>query len=196
MYKYIFFVFVFSFQIVIAQNPLQIPVSLTGTTFNLTVQSGTQNFYTGISTPTYGINGTFLAPTIIVNKGDSITLNVLNNLNVRTTRHWHGLHVAAKDDGGPHQSIAPGELSPSFKIRNNASTYWYHPHGEGQIDIQVCKGIAGFFIVHDAVENALAIPQTYNVDDFPIVIQTKEFDVLKQLQLLVVWTRQSLSMVH
>jgi len=164
-----------------AQNPLNIPPALTGTTFNLTVQSGTQNFF-GTSTPTYGINGAFMSPTIIVNKGDSITLNVINNLNVKTTMHWHGLHVSAKNDGGPHQEILPSTTwSPSFKVRNQASTFWYHPHGAGQTEQQVSKGLAGLFIVKDSSEAALNIPRTYGVDDIPIIVQSKAFDELNQI---------------
>lgn len=173
--------FLFSF-IANAQNPLIIPPALTGTSFNLNVQSGTQTFYTGINTPTYGINGPWMSPTIIVNKGDSITLNVINGLNVKTTMHWHGLHVAPENDGGPHQIILPStSWTPSFKIRNQAGTFWYHPHGAGQTDPQVSKGLAGLFIVHDADELALNIPQTYGVDDIPIIVQSKEFDILKQI---------------
>lgn len=138
------FLITFSF-IANAQNLLIIPPALTGTSFNLNVQSGIQSFYTGINTPTYGINGPWMAPTIIVNKGDSITLNVINGLNVKTTMHWHGLHVAPENDGGPHQIIQPStSWSPSFKIRNQAGTFWYHPHGAGQTDLQVSKGLAGF----------------------------------------------------
>lgn len=165
-----------------AQYLLVIPPILTGTTFNLTVQSGTQSFYTGTTTPTFGINGTWMSPTIVVNKGDSITLHVTNNLTVKTTMHWHGLHVAPQNDGGPHQIINPSSTwSPSFKIRNNASTYWYHPHGAGQTDPQVSKGLVGFFIVHDADELALNIPHTYGTDDIPLAFQSKEFDVLQQI---------------
>lgn len=166
----------------IAQNMLNIPPALTGTTFNLNVQSGTQSFYPPAVTPTYGINGSWMAPTIIVNKNDSIILNVTNNLPVKTTMHWHGLHVAPQNDGGPHQIINPGATwSPSFKVRNNASTFWYHPHGAGQTDPQVSKGLAGFFIVHDASELALNLPHAYGVDDVPLVIQSKAFDELKQI---------------
>ncbi len=181
--KYLFSLIFISLSLVAnAQNPLAIPPSLTGTTFNLNVQSGTQSFYTGTSTPTYGVNGTWMAPTIIVNKGDSITLNVTNNLPVKTTMHWHGLHVAAKNDGGPHQIINAGATwSPSFKIMNNAATFWYHPHGAGQTDPHVSKGLAGFFIVHDADELALNIPHAYGVDDIPLVIQSKAFDVLQHI---------------
>ncbi len=165
-----------------AQNPLNIPPTLSGTTFNLNIQPGSQTFYTGKSTPTYGINGTWMAPTIIVNSGDSITLNVKNSLPVKTTIHWHGLHVAAKNDGGPHQIILPNATwSPSFKVRNNASTFWYHPHGHGQTDPHVSKGIAGLFIVRDSTESKLALPRTYGVDDVPIIVQSKAFDDLQQI---------------
>jgi len=165
-----------------AQNPLLIPPLITGTNFNLNVQSGTQIFYGSTPTPTYGINGTFLSPTIMVNKGDSITLNVINNLNIKTTMHWHGLHVSAMNDGGPHQIINPTTTwSPSFKVRNNASTFWYHPHGVNQTEQQVSKGLAGLFIVKDSAEAALILPRTYGVDDIPLIVQNKAFDVLQQI---------------
>ncbi len=165
-----------------AQNQLAIPPAITGTTFNLNIQSGTQTFYNNISTPTYGINGSWMAPTIIVNKDDSIAFNVINNLNVSTTIHWHGFHVAAINDGGPHQKINPGGTwSPSFKVRNNASTYWYHPHGIAQTEQQISKGLAGMLIVKDSAEALLPLPRTYGVDDIPLIVQSKAFDVLTQI---------------
>ena len=165
-----------------AQNPLYIPPAITGTVFNLQVQSGSKVFYGNTQTPTFGINGVWMCPTIIVNKGDSVTLNVINNLPVRTTMHWHGLHISAVNDGGPHLIINPGTTwSPSFKIRNNASTFWYHPHGAGQTDPQVSKGLAGLFIVKDSAEAKLNLPRTYGIDDIPIIVQSKAFDEMKQI---------------
>lgn len=165
-----------------AQNQLFIPPTLTGPVFNLNVQSGTTQFYPGNPTPTFGINGNFLSPTIIVNKGDIVTLNVTNNLTVPTTMHWHGLHVAPENDGGPHQSIAAGSTwSPMFEILNDAGTFWYHPHGEGKTELHVSKGLAGMFIIHDPAEQALNLPETYGVDDIPLIVQTKAFDILHQI---------------
>lgn len=165
-----------------AQNALYLPPLLTGKTFNLEVRQGQQMFYAGLNTPTYGVNGPWMAPTIQVNKGDSIVLNVINKLPLRTTMHWHGLHVAAEHDGGPHQIINPGTTwSPSFKIRNNAATFWYHPHGASQTDPQVSRGLAGFFIVKDEDEAKLNLPRSYGIDDFPLCIQSKAFDELQQI---------------
>src|SRR5688572_25579104 len=100
-----------------SQNPLFIPDTLTGTTYNLTVQQGSVEFYTGQNTPTYGVNGNFLAPTLLMNKNDTVTLNVTNNLIFETTMHWHGFHVPPEYDGGPHQIIAPTTTwSPTFRV--------------------------------------------------------------------------------
>ena len=96
--------------------------------------------------------------------------------------HWHGLHVPARFDGGPHQVINQGATwSPAFKVMNDAGTYWYHPHGHKKTDRHVSKGLAGFIIIKDAQEAGLNLPRTYGVDDFPLIIQTKEFDVLNQI---------------
>jgi bilirubin oxidase len=64
---------------------------------------------------------------------------------------------------------------------NDAGTFWYHPHGQGKTDMQVSKGIAGLIIVKDSIESALTLPRTYGVDDFPLIVQTKCFDVLHQV---------------
>ncbi|MFM7016330.1 MAG: multicopper oxidase domain-containing protein [Bacteroidota bacterium] len=166
-------------------NPLAIPPALTGTNFNLNVQNGSTQFWNGITTPTYGINGNILGPTLIMNKWDNVTIHVTNSLTGSgnsTTMHWHGLHVPAKFDGGPHQMIMQGMTwSPQFTMLNNAGTYWYHPHGNNQTDRQVSKGLAGMIIVKDSTEAALNLPRNYGVDDFPIVVQTKAFDVLNQI---------------
>ena len=168
-----------------AQNALFIPPTLTGTTFNLNIQNGTTQFYTNINTPTYGINGALLAPTLIVNKWDWVTMNVTNNLTGfgnSTTIHWHGLHVPAMDDGGPHQVIAQTTTwSPNFQILNSAGTFWYHPHGDNKTDLHVSKGIAGMIIIKDSIEAGLTLPRTYGTDDFPIIVQTKAFDILNQI---------------
>lgn len=165
-----------------AQNPLFIPPTMSGTDFQLNVQSGTETFFNGWNTPTYGVNQDFLAPTLIFNKGDSVSLHVHNGINTTTTMHWHGFHVPAKYDGGPHQIIAQGETwNATFKVLNDASTYWYHPHGAGKTDLQVSKGLAGLIIVRDSNEATHELPRTYGEDDFPLIVQSKAFDVLYQI---------------
>lgn len=164
------------------QNPLFIPDTISGDNFNLSVQNGTVEFYTGYNTPTFGVNGNFLAPTLFMWKDDTVTLNVTNNLSASTTMHWHGFHVPPEYDGGPHQEILPTTTwSPRFRVMNNAGTYWYHPHGHMQTELQVTKGLAGMIIIRDTEEAALNLPRTYGVDDYPIILQSRAFDVLYQI---------------
>lgn len=169
----------------ICQNPLYIPPAITGIEFNLEVKNGSVEFFPGITTPTYGINANVLAPTLILNKWDWITMHVTNNLTgsgASTTLHWHGLHVPASADGGPHQLIEQGDTwSPSFQILNNAGTFWYHPHGAGKTDLQVSRGLSGLIIVKDSAEALLNLPHNYGIDDFPLIVQTKAFDILYQI---------------
>lgn len=164
------------------QNALFIPDTLSGSNFTLTAQSGTKQFFGINNTPTYGYNGNFLGPTLLIKAGDSITINVKNNLSQPTTVHWHGFHVSPINDGGPHQIILPNTTwSPSFKMRNEAATFWYHPHGDGKTEIQITRGLAGMIIVRDNIEATYTLPRRYRVDDFPLIVQSKAFDMLYQL---------------
>lgn len=105
-----------------AQTPIIIPDTLSGSTINLYLKDSTTQFYPSINTATIGYNGSYLGPTIIINKGQSITLNVHNQLNDTTTTHWHGLHVAPMNDGSPHNQIMAGATwSPSFTSMDDAS---------------------------------------------------------------------------
>ena len=165
-----------------AQNQLAIPPTITDTNINLTLQNGTHQFFSGHDTATMGANGNILGPTLIMQKGSNVNINVTNNLGQPTTIHWHGMHISASNDGGPHTVIAPGTTwNPQFTVLNNASTMWYHPHLDTHTDEHVSKGIAGLIIIKDPEEAALNLPRTYGVDDFPLVVQTKDFDANYQI---------------
>ncbi|KAA3653021.1 MAG: bilirubin oxidase [Calditrichaeota bacterium] len=182
MWLRIFFYALISVTFVNAQNPLIIPDTLSGQTFELNLQNGSHQFYAGQNTRTMGVNGAILGPTLIMNKNDFVDITVTNHLEDTTTIHWHGMHVSAANDGGPHTTIAPGaSWNPRFTVLDKASTYWYHPHLHEKTNLHVSKGIAGFIIVRDSEEAALNFPRTYGIDDFPIVIQTKTFDANKEI---------------
>ena len=64
-YRFQTYIICFSFLFSIAtnaQNKLQIPDTLSGTQFNLTIQKGSANFYPGFTTNTMGVNGSLLGP--------------------------------------------------------------------------------------------------------------------------------------
>ncbi len=161
----------------LAQNPIIIPGTIETTNINLNLQNGTFQFFPGQNTTTMGVNGPVLGPTLIMNQGNNININVTNNLGQETTIHWHGMHIAPSNDGGPHTIIGIGQTwNPQFTVMDKAGTYWYHPHLHLRTDEHVSKGISGFIIVRDAEEAALNLPRTYGVDDIPLAVQTKSFN--------------------
>src|SRR6266542_2265072 len=108
--------------------------------------------------------------------GAKVRINVTNTLPEATTLHWHGMHLPAKADGGPHQLIAPGATwSPTWTIDQPAATLWYHPHPHGQTEDHVSRGLSGLFLLDDPQSRALALPKRYGVDDIPVIIQDKRF---------------------
>ena len=163
-------------------NPLIIPEVVTGTTFNLNLHATTKRFGNSAfqntaDTNTYSYNNMlFWGPTLIMNKGDWVQMHVTNNLPDTTTTHWHGFHIPAIMDGGPHQTIPAGTIwSPSFKVDNNAGTYWYHPHLHATVQEQLTKGGGGFIIIRDPIESALNLPRTYGVDDIPLAMTSRRW---------------------
>lgn len=164
------------------QNQLFIPPTIETSTINLTLQEGTTQFYPGITTNTMGANGALLGPTLIMNDGDNVNITVDNQLQDTTTIHWHGMHVAPQNDGGPHSLILPGMTwNPQFQVMEKAGTHWYHPHLHHKTDKHVSKGIAGLILVRDVEEATLNLPTSYGVDEFPLILQTKGFDAAGQI---------------
>ncbi len=164
-------------------EPLTIPDTINSNTVHLYVKDTVHEFVSGIETNTYGISASYLGPTIIMDKGDFVQLNVHNLLDETTTMHWHGMHVAPEDDGGPHTAILAGETwSPDFTVLDEATTFWYHPHLHEKTNEHVSKGAAGMIIIRDEEEAALALPRTYGIDDIPMILQSKAFDASWQIE--------------
>ena len=164
------------------QNPLFIPDTLAGSEISLQLQRGTHAFFPDQMTQTMGANGNILGPTLILQQGQNVRFAVHNQLGVLTSLHWHGMHVSPENDGGPHTPIMADSIwRPTFVVKDKASTYWYHPHVHHTTNEHVSKGIAGMILVRDNEEVALPLPRTYGKDDFPLVLQTKDFDAQRQI---------------
>ena len=162
-------------------NNLWIPDTLSGVNFSLTIKDTIKQLRPGNQTITGSVNNNFWGPTLFFNKGDVVHLNVKNKLNDSTTIHWHGMHLPAVMDGGPHQVIPPGTLwQPYWKVSNNAGTYWYHPHLHEMTLEHLTKGIGGFIIVRDPIESLLALPRKYGIDDIPLVLTSRRYDANNQ----------------
>jgi spore coat protein A, manganese oxidase len=112
---------------------------------------------------------------------------------VRTVVHLHGAHVDAASDGNPEywysadpNAAANGMGGPAgnhvvytYENQQPASTLWYHDHALGITRLNVYAGLAGFYLIRDAAEEALNLPSgAYEV---PMVLQDRTFQADGQL---------------
>ena len=98
----------------------------------------------------FGYNNQSPGPMLIANQGDSITINLKNNLDIPTTTHWHGLRLDYKNDGVPHltqEPIQPGETFQYTLKFPDTGIYVYHPHV--RTEMQVDMGLYGNILVQD-----------------------------------------------
>ena len=80
--------------------------------------AGTTEIVDGRRTATWGYNGAILGPTLRARRGETVAVEFENGLPEPTTLHWHGVHLPARCDGGPHQTVQPGDRwEPSWTIR-------------------------------------------------------------------------------
>ncbi|OQS13306.1 copper oxidase [Nocardia donostiensis] len=144
--------------------------------FDLQMRSGQREFRSGQTTTTWGFNGDYLGPTLRAARGERVRVQIHNALPEASTVHWHGMHLPAAMDGGPHQMIDPGgSWAPEWTVDQPAATLWYHPHPHGATEGHVQRGLAGLFLLDDAASAQLPLPRTYGVDDLPLIVQDVRF---------------------
>ena len=167
-----------------AVTPLSVPPLLEPTfdgegvaRYDLTIGKSRHNYHQTVLTDTYSYNDmSVLGPTLRLRTGDSVVINVTNELDQTTTTHWHGADVPAEDDGGPHSLIEPGTTwGADFEVIQPAATLWYHPHAHGSTAEHVYRGAAGLIIIEDDNPAAATLPSIYGVDDIPVIIQDRDF---------------------
>ena len=148
----------------------------------LEAQTGTMRFLADRETATYGVNGPYLGPALRLRRGETVTVQVTNNVPENITMHWHGLIIPGSADGGPHQVIASGKSwRTRFSVNQPAATLWYHPHYYPSTARLVINGLAGLLIVDDEESGRLPLPSRWGVDDIPLIIQDRRFTADGQL---------------
>src|SRR5690625_298201 len=146
--------------------------------YTIEAQKGKTEIFEGTETDTLGYNSSFLGPVVKLKKNQTAHIKLKNSLDEETTFHWHGLIIGGKADGGPHDVIKPGEeKNITFKVQQEASTLWFHPHPLEKTAKQVYEGLAGLMYIEDDMEN----PYVYGEIDFPLIIQDRTFNDQKQL---------------
>ncbi|QRV76916.1 Multicopper oxidase [Ceratobasidium sp. AG-Ba] len=104
----------------------------------------------GYYRPMLVVNGQYPGPLIEANEGDTIIVNVQNDMSVGTTIHWHGMYQKGTPwmDGpaGITQCPIPAgsSFTYEFTITGQYGTYWWHAHASTQL----ADGIHGPLVVH------------------------------------------------
>ena len=152
--------------------PVTSPISLSLGAAPATVDLGGGKLSSALA---YNAYGYLPGPTLLASNGDTASITLVNGLAEPTITHWHGMVVPPEADGHPRYAIAPGgTYDYAFTINQRAALNWYHPHPHMLTGKQVNLGLAGAFIVRDAVEDALGLPSgAYEV---PLIIRDANLD--------------------
>jgi len=105
-----------------------------------------------------GYNDGLPGPTLRVRPGDTLRIELVNQLDQPTNLHVHGLHVSPEDNGdNVFLAVHPGE---SFQYEHRvpedhpSGVFWYHPHHHGNVADQVFGGLYGAIVVEDPPDSA------------------------------------------
>ena len=163
--------------------------------YQIRQKPGRQALLPGRETEIWGYNGTFPGPTIVARRGRPVEVTHRNELAVPTVVHLHGGVVAADSDGFPTDLVLPSgvpvdprwtEHAPhgvagvaadrrTYRYPNAqpAATLWYHDHRMGFSGPQQYRGLAGFYLLGDDIEETLPLPRDGR--DLPLMIADRTF---------------------
>ena len=98
-------------------------------------------------------NGSIPGPTLRVQQGSTLVVNVINGGDLEATVHWHGLRLDNRYDGtmATQQPIPVGGTFTYRLTFPDPGVYWYHPHIREDYGQEM--GLYGSIIVVPADEN-------------------------------------------
>ncbi|HYQ69410.1 multicopper oxidase family protein [Actinophytocola sp.] len=162
-----------------------------GDVYELTQREAAVEILPGLRTPILGYDGIFPGPTIESRRGRPIVVRHRNELSVPTATHLHGGHTPHEHDGWPLDLVLPtggwhafphgmtgdtttGARDYHYPMAQRAATLWYHDHRMDFTGPAVYRGLAGFHIVRDDVEDALPLPRGDR--ELPLMICDRSFE--------------------
>jgi spore coat protein A len=158
---------------------------------------GRQRIRPDVETVIWGYQGRFPGPTIEVRRGRRVMVTHHNELPVPTVVHLHGAVVAAEHDGYPADFVLPADGqwasdpqvaahaahavagvatgSRTYVYPNDqaAATLWYHDHRMSFSGPQQYRGLAGFYLIRDEVEDDLPLPR--GARELPLMLADRSF---------------------
>jgi manganese oxidase len=99
-------------------------------------------------------------PTIVLKRGEPVSITVVNRLDEPTAVHWHAIELDSYYDGVAGFAGHPGRIAPAIAPRDSfearftpprAGTFIYHPHADEVRQQQA--GLSGALVVVDSLEN-------------------------------------------
>ncbi len=145
---------------------------------------------------TLTFDGTIPGPTLVVNPGDTLAIDLVNRLpaNPEVQRmgafphdpytinfHTHGLEVSPLGfSDNVFREMEPGTthvVQVEIPRDHPSGTYWYHPHKHGAATLQMMGGMAGFLIVKGGRGTLDAVPEVKAAKDVVMGFQ----DILTDL---------------
>lgn len=163
--------------------------------YEITQKESQVEILPGLRTKIWGYNGIFPGPTIAVRSGRQVVVRHQNDLPVPVVVHLHGGKTPPESDGYPTDLILPadpnytatahtghtivGGIGQGFKDytypnEQPSATLWYHDHRDMFTGAQVYRGLVGFYLIHDAIEDELPLPK--GDKDIPLMITDHIFN--------------------
>ncbi|MEU4091764.1 multicopper oxidase domain-containing protein [Streptomyces sp. NPDC026673] len=103
----------------------------------------------------------------------------VDRLSAWTTVHLHGGHQNAMSDGAADYGITAGGAQLAEYANDQAATHlFYHDHAMAVTSLNVAAGLVGNYVVRDAEEDRLGLPQGEH--EIPLMIQDVNFDTDSQ----------------
>ena len=184
------------FEVPLPVPPVLDPVESDESTdyYEITQREATAEILPGYETTIWGYNGIFPGPTIEARRDKEVVVEQRNELPVPVSTHLHGGVTPPESDGFPTDFILPSGMSlddvpghvdgtvdgvsqgsKTYRYPNEqrAATLWYHDHRMDFTGPQVYKGLAGFYLIRDEIEDSLSLPE--GDKEIPLQIADRTF---------------------
>src|ERR687889_477916 len=182
------------FRVPLPIPPVLEPIRTDATTdyYRITQKISQAEILPDLKTEIWGYDGIFPGPTIVSRSGRRTVVRHRNELPVPTAVHLHGGVTPPEHDGYPSDVVMPsggwhdghrghlelnvigeGSFDYEYPLEQPAAALWYHDHRVDFTGPQVYKGLAGFHLIHDDVEQSLELPARER--DVPLMICDRSF---------------------